>query len=291
MYYNLLMKKITYSSKTDFVNPSMPWDFHWWTSGQTTYHCHDDYYEIFITTADNIVQVYNGKAATLPTNSLILIKPHQYHQIFYSSDNSIDPSHFNIQLKTEYLLNLVDDICPSFKQALINGDDFISVKLDDISFSYLHQLANSVILVSLSRDNIEHRNIKLLIFNVLLILSGSTQFLPMSYKMGDSQNYAIELKAKLDSYEYIQKDVSEIYQLYPLSPTTLIKNFRELTGMTIVRYATVKRIDYIKSLLMYTRYSILQISSLAGYDSLSYMISTFKKEVGVTPLVFRKNNS
>ena len=105
-----------------------------------------------------------------------------------------------------------------------------------------------------------------------------------------SRNYALELKEKLDCYEYMQKDISEIYQLFPLSPTTLIKSFRELTGMTIVRYSTLKKIEYIKSLLMYTRYSILQISSLAGYDSLSYMISTFKKEVGVTPTVFRKNN-
>jgi AraC-like DNA-binding protein len=124
----------------------------------------------------------------------------------------------------------------------------------------------------------------------VLILSGNNQFTPQNYTNNSNRNYALELKEKLDSYEYIQKDISEIYQLFPLSPTTLIKSFRELTGMTIVRYSTLKKIEYIKSLLVYTRYSILQISSLAGYDSLSYMISTFKKEVGVTPSIFRKNN-
>ena len=130
----------------------------------------------------------------------------------------------------------------------------------------------------------------ILIFNIILILSSNNQFTPQNYSNDSNRNYALELKEKLDSYEYIQKDISEFYQLFPLSPTTLIKSFRELTGMTIVRYSTLKKIEYIKSLLMYTRYSILQISSLAGYDSLSYMISTFKKEVGVTPTVFRKNN-
>ena len=129
-----------------------------------------------------------------------------------------------------------------------------------------------------------------MIFNIILILSSNNQFTPQNYSNDSNRNYALELKEKLDSYEYIQKDISEFYQLFPLSPTTLIKSFRELTGMTIVRYSTLKKIEYIKSLLMYTRYSILQISSLAGYDSLSYMISTFKKEVGVTPTAFRKNN-
>ena len=285
------MKKVIYSSKTDFVNPNMPWDFHWWTSGHTTYHCHQDYYEIFITTTENIVQIYNGKVSTLPKNSIILIKPNQYHQIYYTSDGANSPSHFNIQLKADYLLNLADYVCPTFKSALLEGDNFMSTKLDNVTFEYLKQLADSVTLVSLSQNNIEHRNIKLLLFNILLILSGNNQVSFQAYNAKSNRNYALELKEKLDSYEYIQKDVSALYQLFPLSPTTLIKSFRDLTGTTIVRYSTLKKIDYIKSLLMYTRYSILQISSLAGYDSLSYMISTFKKEVGVTPTVFRKNNS
>ena len=284
------MKKIIYTSKTDFVNPNMPWDFHWWTSGHTTYHCHEDYYEVFITTTENIVQIYNGEVSTLPSNSLILIKPHQYHQIYYTAEGPNTPSHFNIQLKIDYLLDLVDYICPTFKEILTSGDHFISTRLNNTTFEYIKQLANSVTLLSLSPNNIEHQNIKLLIFNIILILSGNNHFVPHNYTNNSHRNYALELKEKLDCYEYIQKDISEIYQLYPLSPTTLIKSFRELTGMTIVRYSTLKKIEYIKALLMYTRYSILQISSLAGYDSLSYMISTFKKEVGVTPTVFRKNN-
>ena len=290
MFYTDDMKKITYTSKTDFVNPNMPWDFHWWTSGHTTYHCHEDYYEIFITTTDNIVQIYNGQVSTLPSNSLILIRPNQYHQIYYTTEGPNTPSHFNIQLKIDYLLSLVDYICPTFKPFLESGDNLISTKLNDTAFEYIKQLANSVTLVSLSPNNIEHQNIKLLIFNIILILSNNHQFAIQNHPNNSNRNYALELKEKLDNYEYIQKNMSDIYELFPLSPTTLIKNFRELTGMTIVRYATLKKIEYIKSLLIYTRYSILQISSLAGYDSLSYMISTFKKEVGVTPSVFRKNH-
>lgn len=290
MCYTANMKKITYTSKTDFVNPNMPWDFHWWTSGHTTYHCHADYYEVFITTTDNIVQIYNGQVSTLPSSSIILIKPNQYHQIYYTSEGPNTPSHFNIQLKMDYLLNLVDQICPTFRPALTSGDNFMSTKLNNTTFEYIKQLANSVSLVSLSPNNLEHQNIKLLIYNIILILSGNNQFAPQNYTNNSNRNYALELKEKLDSYEYIQGDISELYRLFPVSTTTLIKSFRELTSMTIVRYATLKKIEYIKSLLMYTRYSILQISSLAGYDSLSYMISTFKKEVGVTPAVFRKNN-
>ena len=38
-------------------------------------------------------------------------------------------------------------------------------------------------------------------------------------------------------------------------------------------------------------YSILNISSTIGYDSLSFFIRLFKKQYGITPLQYRKQRT
>ena len=65
---------------------------------------------------------------------------------------------------------------------------------------------------------------------------------------------------------------------------------KNVTGKTLVAYLQSKKLDYAKTLLLTTNYSVLEISSLLNYDSLSYFIRIFKQEFGLTPFKFRKNN-
>lgn len=64
--------------------------------------------------------------------------------------------------------------------------------------------------------------------------------------------------------------------------------FKKTTGQTIISYLTLYRISKSTDLLRDTDLSISQIAYETGFSSTSYFIEKFKKQLGTTPLQFRK---
>jgi len=85
-----------------------------------------------------------------------------------------------------------------------------------------------------------------------------------------------------------QMTLKEIADWSGYSPYHLIRIFRETVGKTPMQYLTECRILLAKSLLLSTGYSVERIASEVGFGQSSYFIATFRKLVGVTPVVFRQ---
>lgn len=64
--------------------------------------------------------------------------------------------------------------------------------------------------------------------------------------------------------------------------------FKRITGQTIISYLTLYRISKSIELLRDTDLSISQIAYETGFSGTSYFIEKFKKQLGTTPLKFRK---
>ncbi|MEK3942293.1 MULTISPECIES: response regulator [Paenibacillus] len=77
-------------------------------------------------------------------------------------------------------------------------------------------------------------------------------------------------------------------QVY-LSPNYLRSIFKDKTGITIHDYLTRIRLDKAKELLADGSLKIQDIAQRVGYESTSYFISLFLKNLGVTPNEYRKN--
>lgn len=77
-------------------------------------------------------------------------------------------------------------------------------------------------------------------------------------------------------------------QVY-LSPNYLRSIFKDKTGMTIHDYLTRIRLGKAKELLADGSLKIQDIAQRVGYESTSYFISLFVKNLGVTPNEFRKS--
>ena len=71
----------------------------------------------------------------------------------------------------------------------------------------------------------------------------------------------------------------------------LSRVFVELFGVNFISFITAKRLDYAKELLVKTDSSVEKISSTVGFMNSSAFINVFKKNFGVTPGQYRKNNS
>ncbi|MFQ9802087.1 MAG: helix-turn-helix domain-containing protein [Clostridia bacterium] len=75
---------------------------------------------------------------------------------------------------------------------------------------------------------------------------------------------------------------------FHLSLPYLSKLFKETTGYNVLEYICLARLNYAKSLLRSTTYSIQYIAQEAGFNDSKRLVQLLKKYEGVTPSEFRK---
>ena len=73
-----------------------------------------------------------------------------------------------------------------------------------------------------------------------------------------------------------------------VSKSALYRNFNAQIGYPIGRYINKKRVEKAAELLSDTRLSIEEITLRVGFADSSYFSKTFKKEMGLSPLKYRK---
>ena len=74
------------------------------------------------------------------------------------------------------------------------------------------------------------------------------------------------------------------------SGSYLMRRFKEETGMKVGDYITKCKLEEACDLLVYGERSLAEISAYLGYSSQSYFQNVFKKQYGITPMQYRKQN-
>ena len=108
-------------------------------------------------------------------------------------------------------------------------------------------------------------------------------------KKGDG-NYSTSIIKAMDYLKrHIQDDISmeEVAEYCGLSKRWLSKKFIAETGMTFSEYITALRLDRASSMLVYSDFSLSEISSTLRFSSQSYFSEQFKKRFGITPKKYR----
>ena len=76
-----------------------------------------------------------------------------------------------------------------------------------------------------------------------------------------------------------------------MSTSWFIRNFKLYTKTTPLNYILSIRIANTQSLLENTKYNITEIAAIAGYDNPLYFSRLFKKQTGLSPSEYRKENN
>ena len=72
--------------------------------------------------------------------------------------------------------------------------------------------------------------------------------------------------------------------------TIVSKIFKQETGRTLMNYMIGKRMEEAKKLLLQTNYKSLVIGEMVGYPEPNYFSYVFKKNCGISPAKYRKQN-
>ena len=102
--------------------------------------------------------------------------------------------------------------------------------------------------------------------------------------------HASTLQSYLDNYLYLDEPMTAIYAMFPVSPATLIKQFVNETGQTIVQYRNEKRMEYASLLLKDYKLTIAAVANTVGISNPSHFAVEFKKKFGVSPKEFSKRH-
>jgi AraC-like DNA-binding protein len=84
--------------------------------------------------------------------------------------------------------------------------------------------------------------------------------------------------------------LDEVCQLVGLSKYYFAREFKRITGQTIVNYINITRCENAKVMLCESDSSIAQISLQCGFSDQSYFTRVFKATTGISPTKYRKEN-
>jgi len=97
-----------------------------------------------------------------------------------------------------------------------------------------------------------------------------------------------------ESLRYIEHNLEKnlsidvLSKLEHFNPTYYNAWFKNRTGMSPMAYVQMKRIEHAKVMLKETDCSILEIGYRTGYENQASFSRAFKKNVGISPLQYRK---
>lgn len=100
-----------------------------------------------------------------------------------------------------------------------------------------------------------------------------------------------EFELLIDKHFETKKLPSDYAKLLNVTPNYLNKICKEETGHTAGDLIRKRIIIEAQRLLHYTNYSIKEIADKLGFENISYFVTFFKNQTGMTPEHFRKNQN
>lgn len=110
-------------------------------------------------------------------------------------------------------------------------------------------------------------------------------------KMTDYRQAFIEIRRKIQNYEYFPEGAEEIADSLNISTSYAQHLYKELFGNSIHQDIIRARIDHAAHLLNGTEFSISEIARQCGYDNFEHFSRQFKKWKGCSPRNYRSNSS
>lgn len=133
----------------------------------------------------------------------------------------------------------------------------------------------------------------------LQVMSGiknnmSNLILDTQIQQADTLDISSMNKILVPAFKYLFSHKNEMVSLQKMasichiSPSYFSRLFTKEMGENYSNYLSKMKIGWAKNLLEATDYSITQISDELGFNEAGYFIKIFKKQEGITPLLYRK---
>ncbi len=167
------------------------------------------------------------------------------------------------------------------------------LRLGVLEQNHVSQLLNKIYREYIGKEEFYMMNLRALLIQLLVFMNRyQNPMTEANIKHPSSTHEKI-----YEAVQYINANFSDklkldiLAQKFYFSPYYLCKMFKQVTGFSYTEYLNSVRIKESQKLLCTTDLSVSDIATHVGYDSLTHYGRVFKRITGITPTLFRKNNS
>lgn len=244
--------------------------------------------EIILFVKGSSIHVANGRAEKVGIGDICFVSASATHAILDTSENH---EHRDVYISLEKLEKLCCDLFDrEFFDYLIHAQGSVKIKTDSYEFAaILSHLAGLEM-----KDRLGHFDHKRSAYNIC-VLSVITGILGRCYeeihcKSDLTPGWLYEFISRVKLPEYFTRSTAELIAMSGYSHTRFSEFFQKYYHMSFKHYLRELRMEYAKNLLTLSDKSILEISEMTGYASVSHFIRIFREKNGISPLKFRKSH-
>ena len=249
---------------------------------ETLSHSHD-FFEIVYVLNGSATHLYNNRTSILQVGDMLLLRP-QKDTHHYEAIDGQQFTHRDILVSEELLKKVCDFLSPDLFGKLYDSPTPIQTKLSleqllffESQFSKIRYNDNQTVVCP-------QLHISLL---TQLLASVCEHF---AYSNNDKYSWLDKLLNLLNTVQNFKTPLSQLLQRdFHYNISYMCKHFKNKMGVTMTYYFNTAKINYAKSLLLSTDYTILAISEMVGFSNISHFNHEFKKRFNLSPSEYRRH--
>lgn len=184
----------------------------------------------------------------------------------------------------EYYFTLDGDRIQEWvKSGMIRPGTVLKVGIDDVQLNKIER----VFMLMESGIPANYDRAALLVESVLFEFTIKAKGMEESTKAGQIQRLMDDISNSL----FQPISTVQIAKRHHMSHSTLRRIVSEYSGYPLNEYIHRLKVAEAKKILLNTEATVKEISDALGYKDVFYFSRLFKKYVGISPLIFRKNSS
>ena len=253
--------------------------FHFSDSDATT-HVHNGFAEFSLIISGEWEHTLNGKTEKLDKDTLIFLGNNTMHALKPCSKGC---NHFTFFFKEEFLKKFLLNFFPN-NTSIFTTKFKKTILPPSVSTLLLYEAQRMIGSRTAYNHKIEFQNY---MHNLIYYMFFSDN-LPLESSNENKHGYS--LRKYFDNYLLLNDSLKNVYNMFPVCPATLIRQFENETGQTIAQYRNDKRMEYASFLLKDWRLTVIEVANKVGISSPSHFATEFKKKYGVSPKDFAKHH-
>jgi len=242
-------------------------------------HTHN-HWELFFILSGTVLHTINGEERVMSKGEGCLIHPSDKHSLTFINNQKNNYSHVNITFSKEVAKELIFPYITEDKLKEESSSPYFY--LDPIS---IKQYYDKLLFTQNLPKNEYETNSKLILNQLLLLFLEQRLLHNKSYP-----HWLNQFLEYISTPSNFEKSVEELAQNTPYSYSRLAHIFNNHLNMSIVEYVQNVKMNYAKRLLRTTDLTVLEISNIICYSSLSTFNHLFKKKYNYTPSQYRKTH-
>lgn len=248
-------------------------------------HIHS-YYEIYYLKSGLCTYTVNKKKYHLKAGDIFIVAPWDSHSTYYEGSKPCERIAIYCRLE-QFLPNFWDNHKPLIEKFHKTS----RVVLKENARTCIDSIIDLMLLEKEQTSQFNSEIMTLLLCQLLLSIDRGGIFVYECLEQPNDHSADIDQALRYIDLNYHQPiTLEEIADKINLTPTYLSRKFKKVTGATFKEYVTQIRIRQAAQRLLTTDDSITEIALDCGFSNSNYFKDCFKKETGVSPRTFRKND-